>query len=604
MKTGKKERVLIAIALCLCLISGIAVSAIQTSGGQVKMTEVKWYTTYGYAIDAYLLVPKTATAETPAPGIVCCHGLLNNKEMQDLNYIELARRGYVVLAIDMLSHGDSDIVSASPLKNASVYEGALFLNTLDIVDKDRIGIEGHSAGGANSNLACTMDNANETRIIAAAFINSTDPTYKDDSGEYANIYGSRDVGVVAGQYDEFGFVTFNEDGSQRPTRDYIHSAEAQSFLNFGSYDPAAPEREPNTIYTEDVDGEECIRVIYTPSIIHPWSHFCKRSTVATLEFFDKAFGAPNPIPADNQVWQWKVFFNVVGLLGFVMFVINAAILLTETRFFSSLRAKEDVKPLVLAKPASKAWFWISLLLGAIFGALTYLPVVIAAKGFPMGPTPLGQSAVKGVSMWALACGGFTVVCLIVAKVLAGKDFQAPGLRIGLADLGKTILLAVTVAAAGYALVFLDDYFFHADFRFWVLAVKAFEPIILRIALPFMLILCGYYVVNSVAVNCFNYCEQGGRFNLAILAFFNCLPTLILIFLQYSYFKSTGIIRWAATNGPMHLYLVWLFPLVAILPASAVISRKIYEKTRNPYLGGLINAIIVALISCANTVSYL
>ncbi len=600
---NKSVKIWLCIALVLCLISGIGVSAVQTSGGAVKMTEVKWYTTYGYAIDAYLLVPKTATAENPAPGIVCCHGLLNNKEMQDLNYVELARRGYVVLAIDMLSHGDSDIVSVSAVKNASVYEGALFLSHLDCVDKTKIGIEGHSAGGANSNLACTMDNENETRIIAAAFINSTEPTYKDGDGNWTNIYGGRDVGVVAGLYDEFGFVTFKEDGSQRPTPEYIHSPEAQSFLYFGSYDAANPEREAGVIYTEDVDGEEAIRVIYTPSIIHPWSHFCKRSTVATIEFFEKAFGAPNPIPAEDQVWQRKVAFNALGLLGFILFVINAAIAFTGLPFFRSLRAEEPVEPMRI-KGAGVAWFWISLLLCAAFGAWSYLPIVIAAKGFPMGPTPLGQAAVFGVSMWAVACGGVALVCMLIAAILGGRDFHPQGLRISFVNLLKTILLAVLVAFSAYLIVFLDDYLFHADFRVWVLAVKAFEPFILRIALPFMLILCGFYVLNSVAVNSFNFCQVGGKLNIVILAFFNCLPTLILIYLQYSYFKATGIIRWAATNGPMHLYLVWLFPLVAILPISAIISRRIFVKTRNPYLGGLINAIIVALISCANTVSYL
>lgn len=604
----KSAKLWIVIALCLCLISGIGVSAIQTSGGTVTMTEVKWYTTYGYEIDGYLLVPDTATVENPAPGIVCCHGLLNNKEMQDLNYVELSRRGYVVLAIDMLSHGDSAIVSDGSLKNASVYEGALFLNNLDIVDKDRIGITGHSAGGANSNLACAMDNENEERIIAAALINSTDPTYFDGDGNFANVYGSRDVGVIAGQYDEFGFVTKYDDGTQRPTREYIDSNEAQSFLYFGNYEAGLEARSPYTYYEENVDGENCFRVIYNPSLIHPWSHFSKRSTENTIEFFDKAFGAPNAIPASNQVWQWKVFFNVVGLIGFVMFVINCAVAMVDTKFFGSLKAAETVQPVKAANKKAVLCFWASLFLAVIFGAATYLPILVKAQSFPGGPSLFGQKAVFGVSMWALACGGFAIISMIVSRAVLGKDnfnAEAVGLKISAGNAAKTILLAITVAASAYALVFINDYLFHADFRFWVLAVKAFEPRILKISLAFMVILCGYYVTNSIAINCFNYNEVGGKLNLTILTVANALPAVIVVLFQYVYFRIHGIVHYAAnSNGPMHLYIVWIFPLVAILPISAVISRKIYVKTKNPYLPGIINAIIVALISCANTVSYL
>jgi len=605
----KSPKFWIAIALCLCLISGIGVSMIQTSGGTVKMTEIKWYTTYGYAIDAYLLVPETATTDNPAPGIVCCHGLLNNKEMQDLNYVELARRGYVVLAIDMLSHGDSDIVPASSLKNASVYEGALYMSSLDFVDKTRIGVQGHSAGGANSNLAVTMDNENETPIIAAAFINSTDPTYKDGDGNYANIYGSRDVGVLAGQYDEFGFSTKYADGSSRPVREYIDSEEAQSFLYFGVSDASNPARSANTIYTETVDGEEAIRVIYNPAITHPWAHFSKRATAAVIEFFENAFGAPNPIAANDQVWQWKVVFNAIGLVGFVMFVINAAIAFLDTKFFADLKAPEDMKPVIVTKKASKIWFYASLVLAGIFGAMVYLPILQKAQSFPGGPGNLGQKGVFGVSMWALACGGFSIVCMIIGIIINGKnskpDLAALGLKMPVVKVLKSILLAVTVAASAYAIVFIDDYFFHADFRIWVLATKAFEPIILKIAIPFMIILCGFYVVNSIAINCFNFNSIGGKGNLAIVALMNGLSVVIIILVQYLPFFNTGFLTYTVgAGGPLHLFLVWTFPLVAILPVSAVIARKIYIKTGNPYLPGIINAIIVALISCANTISYL
>ena len=53
-----------------------------------------------------------------------------------------------------------------------------------------------------------------------------------------------------------------------------------------------------------------------------------------------------------------------------------------------------------------------------------------------------------------------------------------------------------------------------------------------------------------------------------------------------------------------MHILWLFPIVLILFGSTVINRVIYKVTKNPYLGGLINAIIVGLLTITNTCSIL
>ena len=320
--------------------------------------------------------------------------------------MELARRGYVVLAIDMASHGDSQIAPGVGNMMPSVWQGVLFLADIGYVDTTRIGVTGHSFGGFSSNFAVTMDNAAGTNIISAVLVNSMDPTYDSDSdGVFDNVYGSRDVGVVAGEYDEFGFNIFDENGVKQPKPDYIHSDEAQSFLYFGTDRGDEPEREANTVYTQEVDGQEAIRVIYTSNIIHPWSHFSARSTKSTIEFFEQALGAPNPIPATNQVWQWKTVFNVVGIVGFVMFAINCAIALLATPFFRSMSSLGADQTLTApAFKGKKWWFWTSLVISAVVGSVIFLPIMLATKSATYERTFLNQAAVRGVSTWAMACG--------------------------------------------------------------------------------------------------------------------------------------------------------------------------------------------------------
>ena len=137
-KTKKTAQIILCISLALMLLCGIVVNAVQTSGGKVAMRELTIETDSGYTMSAYLLVPKTATAENPAPAIVTSHGYLNNKEMTDANYVELARRGFVVLAIDQPDHGDSDVTpDFFILAPDGVCQGVLALSRMPFVDTSR-----------------------------------------------------------------------------------------------------------------------------------------------------------------------------------------------------------------------------------------------------------------------------------------------------------------------------------------------------------------------------------------------------------------------------------------------------------------------------------
>ncbi|MBN2051142.1 MAG: hypothetical protein JW760_11890, partial [Spirochaetales bacterium] len=450
-----------------------------------------------------------------------------------------------------------------------------------------------------------------TNLISAVLLNCAEPTYADEDGTFLNVYGSRDVGVVAAQYDEFFMVDKDEKGNATPPRDYMKYKNAQSFLYFGT-DPAGRDlREQGKIYHETVDGKDAIRVIYNPAITHPWSHFSKRSTTATIEFFDYTLGTPNPIAATTQIWQWKEFFNLLGLIGFAIFVVNFTLLMVFTPFFSPLRAKEVVAPREFLS-GGKLWFWGSILAGAIFGTVVFLPILRNVGSFTFFKSPWAQSSPWGIGCWAAITGVFAIVGVLLSYSFNGKknglDLASIGIRLGMKNLGRTILLALIVVAVSFGWVFFADYFFKSDFRFWVLAVKAFDSgKIFTAVFPYAVLFLIYYVAASVAANSFNYntlCVKNGKrmwINTAILAFFNALPPLVLLAIQYFNFFISGFMVW---TDPGSMFIVWLIPVAVFLPAATIISRKIYRVTDNPYLGGIINGIIVTLVSCSNTLTWL
>ena len=602
-KVKRFAKIMLVVSLVFMLLCGIVVSRIQTSGGNVTMKELTFETDTGYTVSAYLFIPDTATAENPAPGIVSSHGYLNNKEMQDANYVELARRGYVVLATDMLSHGDSEILSAEEgtgVALTTVYHGAVALSRMSFVDHTRIGITGHSMGGMNCNMAIALDNMNETPLISAVLLNCADATYTDADGNYANIYGSRDVGILSAQYDEFFHSFTDSTGTYREAPYFMENPAAQSFLNFGA-DPAGVEtRNADTIYHQDIDGEDAIRVIYRPDIIHPWSHFSAKATTRVIEFFEEAFGAPNPIASSDQVWQWKEAFNCIGLIGFGLFICSFAILMVFTPLFSSLRAAEPVKPAKVADRTGVIWFWCSLAAGALFGTLIYIPILKFGTGLPVG-----QTEAMGLGLWSTLCGVFCILSMVVFYFCYGKkhgmDLADLGVKMPLKKLGLSVLLGVIVAVAAYGCVFVADYFFFADFRIWTLAVKAFELPILRFW-PYMLLFITYYVAQSVAANCFNYNTVGVKswVNALIVAVFAAIPALILPWIQYITYFSAKHMMWPASN----MHILWLFPIVLILFFNTIMSRVVYKATKNPYIVGVTNAIVVGLLTITNTCSTL
>ena len=602
MKTSKPVKAL-CISIVLMLLSCLATMAIQTDFGGVTVTEINWVTENGHTMNGWLFVPDTATAENPAPAIVTSHGMYNNKGMQDLNFVELSRRGYVVLAQDMPNHGDSENVSSIGTVTMGLYESVKVLSRMNNVDASRIGITGHSLGGMSCNVAVTLDNMAPQRLIAAVLLNSADATYTGEDG-FTNVYGSRDVGIVAGQFDEWFFSDVDANGNETLPKDFVANKNAQSFLHFGT-DPAGQDtRAAETVYTQEIDGEEAMRVIYNPAIIHPWSHFSQRSTVATISFFEQALGAPNPLPATDQIWQWKVVANTVGLGAFFAFIVSLALVLVKRPFFAEVGSETMVEPRP-ANKAGKTWFFVSVIICAILCTVIYLPIMNTVPSNSTADIGWPQSQALGIGTWAAACGAISIVSMLISYFAYGKkngvNPAAIGLKIAPRKALKTILLALIVIAAAFGCIAVADYFFMADFRIWTLAVKAFGAEKLGVSLWYVLFFLVYYVANSVAVNCFNYNDVGGKhrwINTTILAVAAVLPAPVLLLIQYIPFLSGSPMTWPGNN----MQVVWLFPMLVILPLAVVISRMIYRRTNNPYLPGLIMGIFVTLTTCSNSLT--
>ena len=595
----RKTKLFLAISVLVCLLSSIGACLFQTNFGTIEYHDMTFVTESGHELDALLLVPETATEENKAPAIVVSHGWYNNREMQDLNYVEYARRGYVVLAISMYGHGDSEVIESNTWwddeNNANgLYDGVKYLTTLPYVDTTKIGVTGHSNGALACREAVLQD---KEGLIAAALLVSNDAVYYDDDGNFYNQFGARDAAIVACQYDEF----FHRVDGSAP-RDYINQVTAQSFLHFGS-DPAGLEtRKAGEFYTEEIDGETAIRAIYTPAITHPWAHFSTDVVAFSANFFDRAFGEPVSRDGYDQIWQFKAAFNALGVVGFFMFIVALTFALLETPYFGVLKTDVKVEPWPAlegsAKKKARARSFWSVFWCIPFYFIGFIVGYVGSMIIPIW----NQGGSFAIGMWSLLCGLFTVGTMRKIRKRTDVDRFERGIKISRPRMRRTVLLAITVVFSAFLLVFLSDYFFLTDYRLWCFAtIRAFDAkhlVKVLCFLPFWLV---YYLATSVSTNCYGYARRGKRRGHPVLKqmFLVFIGPALMIAIQYIKFFITGKMVLDPLTGIMG---IWLFPIVIILPLSVLISNAIYKRTKNPYIGGIIMAIVACILTVTNTLT--
>ena len=627
MKRKSSAKVWLCIALVLCLLSMIGTSIVQTASGKIKIETLSWVGEAGTKVAATLYIPENATKDSPAPGVVTVHGWWNNRGMQDLYSLELAKRGFVVLSPDMYGHGDSQFTTWEDLyfDGCGEYTAVQLLADLPYVDSGKIGITGHSSGGDMIGQAVAIDNEQEKQLISACLFQAS--YLSDDSGvNHQGDFGNRDLGILASQYDEFFYITTEnadvyvqkglpgaDDGNEiktNPARDFIRSSDAKNFLNFNNgaegFDgtPVAGQ-----YYVQEIDGKETSRVIYTPEMTHPKVVFSQECVADAIEFFDRVLGAPNPIPANSQTWHAKTAFNLIGLVGFFMLAVAFPLTMVETGSFSILKADKTVEALPAPKGKGKSWFWGSLAISAVFSALTYYWIIGTMTDKQTKVAFFPQTSSLAIGLWAALCGCFTLVLLYLFYQSCAKadgfSVKGRGALLSGKVLWKTIELAALTIVVVFAVLWAADYFFKADFRYYVLTYRVFNAetagVIIRF-LPFFLV---FYIINSIAVNSFNYVKTGGKdwINILVLSCFNGLGVIVYNIIQYGVQRSTGSLAFGSTLGQC-ISGIWVYPTAFFLIVTPFMSRAIYKKTNNPYLGGIINAVLVTVFLVAQSVTIL
>ena len=151
----------------------------------------------------------------------------------------------------------------------------------------------------------------------------------------------------------------------------------------------------------------------------------------------------------------------------------------------------------------------------------------------------------------------------------------------------------------YLIVFINWKIWVVDFRLWTLDIKVFNvPEMLPTMLRYFLFFGLYYLLQGIANQTYRAKNLPEWATIAINAFFNVFGISLVMIIQYATFKSTGVL-W---QSEMALGYIVLFPIVPILTFATIISRLLFKKTGNVYLGSLINGLLFTIMTVANTAS--
>jgi len=615
---NKRSRTLLVLSLVLVFISVLVSGAAQTSFGKVDIREISIVTDVG-TLTGYLLVPASATVDNPAPGIVTSHGYLNNRELQDINYVELSRRGYVVFAMNAYKHGDSSVpdtrfADTINVKSGGMVDAVEYLATLPFVDATRIGVTGHSMGGSYANTTAAYYTGLERDALAsgaspaeAKALNRVAAAlpvgmYPEALAANTDLSGNSgclcDLGVIMGKYDEF-FAAGGNSGEQ-----LLSSSLARDLLAVQTGIQQTSALEEARVYTNPSNGY--VLALYNPRETHAQNHFSLRSAADVVQFFQETLPAPAPLSPGNQIWWLKELFNLVGLVGFFMFLVPFTDLLLSLSFFRELRTAGVTRVPALQPGKERRRFVTSIVINVLLCVILVFPAMMGGYLLLISKV-LPQDTTGGIGLWSLLCG---LVGLLVLRISSGKlkgRGQEFGVRISRGTFWKTVLLAVTVLSGAYVLVFFADYFFQTDFRIWSFDLRIFSAAKIWVAVKYLPFFLVYYVVNSLMASRVTFANWSERkqtwmavlFNILTPALFLAISFLPLLFNEFTFWglllKGDALLASAGALVP-----ILMIPFLPILGIAAYISVKLYRLTGNIWLAGLLNALLVTMITVANT----
>lgn len=599
--------------LAILFLSSLFASQIQSNFGKTNISLERLDTGDGQYIYYDLYKPETATELTKAPFIAIIPGFQRSKEALSNVAIELSRRGHVVGLIDPYAQGLS---SSSKSRIAATTQGYGMFALIEhihgsddylYINKNLLGSTGHSMGGNAAIRGADYFGKDaikndEESILHSIYISGYVLTLRDEILKNAR----SNIGVSYALYDEGAFRNELKGWDAADMR--IAPESLRTVNSIFAENEKLEIVELNKMYG-NIDNRTA-RIIFNEALLHPFQPYNKEAMANQLYYFDEVFNSPIKKDSYDQMWQFKEFLTLLNMVVSFLLLIPLTKNLLKISFFSII-VKKVPEPLPVQNRKSKIIFWSLISFSALVACVTFIPMVEVAKYlFPEAATRnltwfFPQRMNNSVMLWALFNGTLGLILFFLSYYMFGKKHGAKqnswGLGITLNELFRTAILALSIFAIYYLILYVTYALFHIDYRFWFMGVRVFQPemlLVLAMYFPFFFV---FFFSNSLRVNgAMRFSGQSENVSRLIGGLANSGGLILIIIIQYVVFWWTGTVYWT-TNWLSVNLLFGIVPIMFILP---YFNRIFFQITGRVYLGPLVTCLIFIMILSTNTVVYL
>ena len=566
---NSKTRLAVSVFLIALFASSIYVAiSLNSDFGKLEVKTVK-IADKNRELTGLIYHPLDSSVDNPCPGIVLAHGISESKEIMSNLGLELARRGYVVLCIDLPGHGNSDgtIEGARTEPDLGVQSAIKYLNSLQYVNSSAIGLVGHSLG-AGAVRAANVENA---QISATALIGGGIGTAAQGP-QYGTLNSTfpKNLLVIIGEYDvlfSLADLTTNELPSI-----FNSSIPVEAGILYGNF------------------LNQTARKLITPPTTHLFESVDLTVIQETILWMEKALPTPasETIAATNMIYiEREVFLliSIVGLFGTVFLAYDPMVALLSIR-----REKEKATTNNQSSQNLKAYLVWGILNLALFFPMIAVGLVIS---FP--PLVFGSS----IAWWVLATG--VTGLLLISRDRPRLSENKIRLKTTLKNMfvKKEILIACVLFFSLFATANLLQLFYSINLRILApIFQELSSPRRILAFLAFIPFFSTYFVAEGLYLHELQETKTGkgtwtGAINYAKVVFAKIAPFLIIIALQYL---------------PKLFFNIWVFPsfigfiteflwlVIPIFIITTVTSTWFYRNTHNIFAGAVLNTLTLAWIA--------
>ena len=574
--------------LLLSLIGAYWAHQIDRDFGRIEVSTVSFITEEYQPMIAKLYRPISATKETPKPGLLALHGYQSDKEATStFGALELAKRGFVVLAIDHFGHGYSTKLPAANKNMSGANNGYQYLKSLPFVDKDRLGIFGHSTGALNA--------------IRVAKLN---PDHKAINGQSSN-GGDPELHnylLTQGLYEEIG--GYRE--KSFPVKDLVNNKNRLNAFNLN------PSEQLNWDYTYGNISDGSARRAALVDGTHLGVMISEQTNKEAILWFNQALqnGVKDNdwIEPDKQTYWYKEFAGLFALFSAIISTLFLANSLLHNPYFADITQT----PSKLTALSQRTW-WIFAFVNILLTLILY-PLFTQWGGanepiasiLPFMPLEMGN----GIILWLVISAIVNFLFFFLWKRKQSISLREFGVLTSHPKfttkqiIGRYLFLASILIAYLYAIASFVHTYWAVELRFlWPLLKPLTTERFSLFPVYWLLILLFFFSFNGLIVNVQMRMKQATNFAVTWLSWtlktvFFAVSGLLILWLFHFIPNFMQIGPGFDVIGLPQFGGRWMMMLAVIIPQFIIfiaIHHWCYLRTGYIYLGIFLTSMLMTWI---------